>query len=69
MRPIVQSFFDPHTFTVTYIVQDPGSSACAIVDPVLDFDAAAGRTYTNSADKIIAHVRTHDLRVQWIIET
>lgn len=69
MRPIVQSFFDPHTFTVTYIVQDPGSSACAIVDPVLDFDAAAGRTYTKSADKIIAHVRTHDLRVQWIIET
>lgn len=69
MRPIVESFFDPVTFTASYVVQDPASSACAIIDPVLDFDAAAGRTHTKSADRIIAHVREHGLQVQWIIET
>jgi glyoxylase-like metal-dependent hydrolase (beta-lactamase superfamily II) len=69
MRPIVESFFDPVTFTASYVVQDTASSACAIIDPVLDFDAAAGRTHTKSADRIIAYVREHGLQVLWIIET
>ena len=69
MQPVVQSFFDPVTFTASYIVQDPASTACAIIDSVMDFDAAAGRTHTTSADRIIAHVQEHGLQVQWIIET
>lgn len=69
MRPIVQSFFDPVTFTASHLVQDPSSTACAIIDSVLDFDAAAGRTDTGSADRIIAHVQGHGLQLQWIIET
>ncbi len=69
MRPLVHGFFDPVTFTVSYVVQDPESSACAIIDPVMDFDAASGRTHTESADKIVAHIGAHDLQVQWIVET
>ena len=69
MRPLVHGFFDPVTFTASYVVQDPESSACAIIDPVMDFDAASGRTHTESADKIVAHIGAHDLQVQWIVET
>lgn len=69
MPPLVQGFFDPVTFTASYVVQDPASSACAIIDPVMDFEAAAGRTSSTSADKIIAYVRERDLQVQWIIDT
>lgn len=69
MRPLVQAFFDPVTFTASYVLQDPASTACAIIDPVLDFDAAAGRTHTDSADRIIAHISANDLRVLWLIET
>jgi len=69
MRPPVHGFFDPVTFTASYVVQDPESSACAIIDPVMDFDAASGRTHTESANKIVAHIEAHDLQVQWIVET
>ena len=69
MRSLVHGFFDPVTFTASYVVQDPESSACAIIDPVMDFDAASGRTHTESADKIVAHIGAHDLQVQWIVET
>lgn len=69
MQPLVTGFFDTTTFTVSYVVQDPGSGACAIIDPVLDFDAAAGRTHTQSADRIIAHIRSKDLQLLWLIET
>ncbi|HEX4889086.1 MAG TPA: MBL fold metallo-hydrolase [Alphaproteobacteria bacterium] len=69
MRPLVQAFFDPVTFTASYVLQDPASTACAIIDPVLDFDAASGRTRTDSADRIIAHISANDLRVLWLIET
>jgi glyoxylase-like metal-dependent hydrolase (beta-lactamase superfamily II) len=67
--PIVQSFFDEDTNTVSYVVQDPNSKSCAIVDSVLDYDPAAGRTKTQSADEILAYVREHDLSVEWILET
>jgi glyoxylase-like metal-dependent hydrolase (beta-lactamase superfamily II) len=65
----IQSFFDKATFTVTYVVIDTATKACAIVDPVLDFDAAAGRTSHASADNVIAYIRDQGLCVEWILET
>ncbi len=69
MKPDVTAFFDEPTNTVSYVVKDPSGPACAIVDSVLDFDAAAGRTDTRSADAIIAHVKKHGLKVEWLLET
>ncbi len=68
-RPLVQHFFDEPTNTFSYVVRDPDSSACAIVDSVLDFDYAAGRTDVRSADQIIDFIRQQNLTVEWIIET
>ncbi|MCC5984579.1 MAG: MBL fold metallo-hydrolase [Rhodobacteraceae bacterium] len=68
-RADVTAFFDEATFTVSYIVKDPGSDAVAIVDSVLDFDYASGRTDTRSADAIIKHVQDNNLRVEWILES
>jgi len=68
-RPDIRSFFDPATYTVTHIVRDPGSNACAIIDPVLDFDPKSGRTSTASADAVIAAVREAGLVVELILET
>jgi len=65
----VQAFFDEATNTLTYIVQEPEGRACAVIDSVLDFDYASGRTDTRSADAVIAHIRDHDLDLQWILET
>jgi glyoxylase-like metal-dependent hydrolase (beta-lactamase superfamily II) len=67
--PNVNAFFDSDSNTVTYVVSDPSTRACAIIDPVLDYDAAAGRTHHESADRVVAYVRDNDLSVQWIIET
>lgn len=68
-HPLVTQFFDEPTNTFSYIVQDPDSSACAIIDSVLDFDYAAGRTDVRSADEIIEYVRNNNLTVEWILET
>ena len=68
-KPDVQAFFDPATTTVSYLVRDPASRHAAIIDPVLDFDAASGRTATGSADALAAAVRERDLTVDWILET
>ncbi|MCK0106525.1 MBL fold metallo-hydrolase [Marinobacter sp. S0848L] len=68
-QPIVQHFFDEPTNTFSYVVRDPDSQACAILDSVLDFDYAAGRTDVRSADAIIQYVRDNDLKVEWILET
>jgi glyoxylase-like metal-dependent hydrolase (beta-lactamase superfamily II) len=68
-RPQVQAFFDPVTFTASYVVRDPGSKRCAIIDSVLDFDPASGRTQTDSADRIVAFVREGGLAVEWQLET
>jgi glyoxylase-like metal-dependent hydrolase (beta-lactamase superfamily II) len=65
----VEGFFDPATSTVSYIVTDPATKTCAVIDPVLDYEARAGRTRTDSADRLISHVRQHDLKVAWILET
>ncbi len=69
VNPEVKAFFDEATNTVSYIVKDPGSTACAIIDSVLDFDPAAGRTTMVSADAIIADVESRKLQVEWIVET
>lgn len=69
MRPDVSAFFDEPTKTVTYLVGDPDSHAAAVVDPVLDFDPASGRTSTAAADKVIEAVRQRGLSVEWLLET
>ncbi len=69
MKPNVLAFFDEATNTVSYVVKDPESSACAVVDSLLDFDYSSGRTSTASADAIIAHVRGERLTVEWLLET
>lgn len=67
--PDVKAFFDEATYTVSYVVSDPESRRAAVIDPVLDFDAASGRTSTASADTLIEYVREHGLGVDWILET
>lgn len=69
VRPDVAAFFDEATNTVSYVVSDPSSAACTVVDSVLDFDYASGRTDTGSADRIIDHVKSRGLDVEWLIET
>ncbi|WP_027967110.1 MBL fold metallo-hydrolase [Halomonas halocynthiae] len=67
--PIVTAFFDESTNTFSYVVRDPASAVCAIIDSVLDFDYAAGRTDVRSADAIIDFIKREGLRVEWILET
>ena len=67
--PVVEAFFDEPTFTASYVVYDPATKAAAIIDSVLDFDHAAGRTKFDSADTIIRFVQENCLRVEWILET
>ena len=68
-RPDVTAFFDEPTFTVSYVVTDPATKTCAVVDSVLDFDPASGRTNTESADEIIEFIQKNELTVAWILET
>ncbi len=69
MSPEVTAFFDDATNTVSYVVRDPAGSACAVIDSVLDFDYASGRTVTGSADEIIAYIKAEGLEVQWLLES
>lgn len=69
MSPDVEGVFDEGSNTITYIVKDPSSDHCAIVDSVMDIDYAAGRITTEAADKLIAHIRERGLTLDWIIET
>jgi glyoxylase-like metal-dependent hydrolase (beta-lactamase superfamily II) len=69
MTPNVHGFFDEATNTITYVVTEPHGRACAVIDSVLDFDYASGRTDTRSADAVIAHIRDQGLDLQWILET
>jgi glyoxylase-like metal-dependent hydrolase (beta-lactamase superfamily II) len=68
-KPNVNAFFDEATFTITYVVADPTTGRAAVVDPVLDFDPASGRTSTTSADKVIEFVKGENLEIDWILET
>lgn len=69
MQPQVQAFFDPATWTVSYVVYDRPGGHAAVIDSVLDFDPKSGRTRTVSADRLMAFVREQGLTVQWILET
>ena len=67
--PVIRTFFDQPTFTATHVVHDPVTLRAAIIDSVLDFDQASGRTSTASADAVIAYVREAGLTVDWVLET
>ena len=69
VRPEVESFFDPVTNTISYVVKDPNSNSCAIVDSVMDIDYAAGKISYENADAIISHVKEKGLNLEWLIET
>jgi len=68
-RTTTQAFFDPKTWTVTYVVWDPSTRRAAIIDPVLDYDFKSGHTGTVSADQVLACVAENALQVDWILET
>jgi glyoxylase-like metal-dependent hydrolase (beta-lactamase superfamily II) len=69
VHPEVTGFFDPETNTVTYLVRDPGSRACAVIDAVMDFDYAAGRISYAAADRVIDVITAEGLTLEWLIET
>jgi len=69
LHPDVQAFFDGATNTISYIVKDPTSNSCAIVDSVMDIDYAAGRITYDHADELIRQIETQGLKLEWIIET
>ena len=69
VRPEVEGFFDEATNTISYIVRDPGSDACAVIDSVMDIDYAAGRISYGHADAMIARIEERRLKLEWIIET
>ncbi|NLJ51076.1 MAG: MBL fold metallo-hydrolase [Alcaligenaceae bacterium] len=65
----VHEFFHEDTYTYSYVVSDPATKKAAIIDSVLDYDAAAGRTSTESVDQLIAYIREQSLEVEWLLET
>ena len=67
--PDITAFFDESTFTVTYIVADPDTKLCAVIDCILDFDTHMGRTRTDSADQVINHIKQQGLSLAWLLET
>lgn len=67
--PNVAGFFDPRTFSVQYVVSDPETKQCAIIDPVLDYDEKSGATATHHADELLAFIREQGFEVQWILDT
>ena len=69
VKPEVTAFFDPATWTISYVVKDPASNKCAIVDSVMDIDYAAGRITYESADELIKFVQDNGLEVEWLLET
>ncbi|MEV8468427.1 MBL fold metallo-hydrolase [Fluviibacterium sp. DFM31] len=69
VTPLVKGFFDEATNTITYVVRDPGSDSCAIVDSVMDIDYAAGRITYDNADAVIAYVQDNGLKLEWLLET
>ena len=68
-KPEVTGFFDADTNTISYLVRDPASDACAVIDSVMDIDYAAGRITHQGADRIVAEIRDRGLKLEWIIET
>lgn len=69
VKPDVAGFFDPETNTISYVVKDPQSDACAVVDSVMDINYAAGRITYDNADRLIKYIKDHGLTLEWLIET
>ena len=69
MNPVVKGFFDPDTWTVTYVVYEKAGSKCIIIDSVLSYDPKSGRTHTKMADQVVEFVKQNDLKTEWILET
>jgi glyoxylase-like metal-dependent hydrolase (beta-lactamase superfamily II) len=69
VKPLVKGFFDERTFSIQYVVADPETRKCAIIDPVLDFDEKSGATATRNADAILAYVAEHRFEIEWILDT
>mgnify|MGYP001285316613 FL=1 len=69
IKPEVTGFFDPDTNTISYVVKDPNSTSCAVVDSVMDIDYAAGRIAYKHADRLIEFITSNGLKLEWIIET
>lgn len=68
-KPDVAGFFDPRTWSIQYVVADPETGKCAIIDPVYDFDEKSGRTGSKNADRLLEYVREKGYEVQWILDT
>jgi glyoxylase-like metal-dependent hydrolase (beta-lactamase superfamily II) len=68
-QAIVKAFFDPQTWTYTYVVYESKGSACIVIDSVLNYDPKSGRTKTESADEVIAFIKENRLQLDWILET
>ena len=68
-KPIIKAFHDSSTGTISYVVEDPKTKNCAVIDSVLDFDISSGRTSTKNADEIIEFIKSNTLNIEWIIET
>lgn len=68
-RPIVAGFFEERTCSIQYVVADPQTKRCAVIDPVLDFDPKSGATATHSADALLAHIEREGYALEWILDT
>ena len=68
-RTTTQGFFDPNTWTVSYVVWDHATKRAAVIDPVLDYDFKSEHTSTKSAERVMAYLRHNGLEVDWILET
>src|SRR5690606_32980217 len=68
-KPEVTGFYDPRTFSIQYVVADPGTRRCAIIDPVLDFDEKSGATGTIRADELLAFIDAKGFKLEWILDT
>lgn len=69
MKPQIEAFYDPVTSTVSYVVYEADGAACAVIDPVLDYEPKSGRTSTASADRMVDFIRAHRLTCAWLLET
>jgi glyoxylase-like metal-dependent hydrolase (beta-lactamase superfamily II) len=69
LKPVVEAFFDKRTCSVQYLVSDPETRRCAIIDPVLDFEPKSGATGTQSADAVLEHIRSERLVLDWVLDT
>lgn len=69
VRPVIKGFFEPRTCSIQYVVADPETKRCAIIDPVLDFEPKSGATATHSADELLAYIDQQGYRLEWILDT